>query len=102
VYNSQQDALKAGLLTEAQIRNNIRPLIYTRLRLGEFDPEEMNPYNAINMSVVQSAEHRKLAVDAALMSFVLLKNEELLPLTKKYSKLAVCGAYTRLNIALFF
>jgi beta-glucosidase len=92
VFNSQLDAMKAGLLTEAQIRANVRPLMYTRLRLGEFDPEDMNPYNTINMSVVQSAEHRGLAVEAAMRSFVLLKNDNgLLPLTKKFNKLAIVG-----------
>ena len=90
VFRSQLDALKDGLVTEKQLRDNVRPLMYTRLRLGEFDPEEMNSYNAINMSVVQSPEHRELAVMAAVNSFVLLKNtNNILPLTKTYNKLAV-------------
>ena len=90
VFGSQLDAMKAGLVTEKQLRDNIRPLMYTRLRLGEFDPEDMNPYNDINMAVVQSPEHRQLAVTAAMKSFVLLKNtNNFLPLTKTYQRLAV-------------
>ena len=90
VFGSQLDAMKAGLVTEKQLRDNIRPLMYTRLRLGEFDPEDMNPYNDINMVVVQSPEHRQLAVTAAMKSFVLLKNlNKLLPLSKTYQRLAV-------------
>ena len=50
----------------------------------------MNPYSSINMSVVQSAEHRALAVKAAQMSFTLLKNDgNALPLKGTVPKLAV-------------
>ena len=43
----------SGKLTEAEIRANVKPLFATRIRLGEFDPENMNPYNRIDMDVVQ-------------------------------------------------
>ena len=60
------------------------------MRLGEFDPEDMNPYNKINTSVIQSEEHRELAIKAAMRSFVLLKNDKnILPLKSKVSNLAV-------------
>jgi len=95
VFNSQLDALNKSLVTEKQLRDNVRPLMYTRLRLGEFDPESMNPYASIDMSVVQSVEHRRLAAEAAMMSFVLLKNSNnLLPLkTAKYNKIAILGPF---------
>ena len=32
---SQIEALEEGLLTEAEIRNNIRPMINTRMKLGK-------------------------------------------------------------------
>jgi len=90
VFRYQLDALQKGLLNENQIRANVRPLMYTRLRLGEFDPDSMNPYASIGMEVVQNDEHRKLASTAASMSFVLLKNEnKLLPIKTKYRKIAV-------------
>ena len=60
------------------------------MRLGEFDPEDMNPYNKINTSVIQSEEHRELAIKAAMRLFVLLKNDKnILPLKSKVSNLAV-------------
>lgn len=89
IYTATAQAIAKGLLTEQQVRNNVRALMYTRLRLGEFDPEEMNPYNVINMSVVQSDMHRELALQAAMKTFVLLKNDGLLPLTKLYNRVAV-------------
>jgi len=65
-------------------------MFYTRMRLGEFDPPQMNPYSSIDMSVVLSSEHRELAIQAASMSFVLLKNSNgYLPIKKRFSHLAV-------------
>lgn len=90
VFNAQLEALRAGLLNEHQLRANVRPLIYTRLRLGEFDPDSMNPYSKIGLDVIQSAAHRQLASAAGSMSFVLLKNvKNLLPIKTTYKKIAV-------------
>lgn len=84
------DALKQGKITESEIRDAVRPLFKTRFQLGEFDPEELNPYNAIDMSVVQSSVHRELAIKAAMMSFVLLKNDRaFLPIKQNFLKVAV-------------
>lgn len=69
------------------LRDRVRPLFYTRLRLGEFDPPAMNPYNALELSVVQSPEHRNLSLEAAIKSFVLLKNQrDTLPLRELHGK----------------
>jgi len=60
------------------------------MRLGDFDPPEMNPYWKIDKSVVLSPAHRELAVQAASMSFVLLKNlKKYLPIRKRFQHLAV-------------
>ncbi|XP_017683744.1 PREDICTED: probable beta-D-xylosidase 2 [Lepidothrix coronata] len=67
-------ALAMGNITLQMLRDRVRPLFYTRMRLGEFDPPEMNPYSALDLSVVQSPEHRNLSLEAAVKSFVLLKN----------------------------
>ncbi len=62
----------------------MKPIFYTRMRLGEFDPPEMNPYlNIKDMSLLNFARHRQIALEAAQMSFVLLKNRNnVLPITK--------------------
>ena len=58
--------------------------------IGEFDPESMNPYNAIDKSEIQSQSHRDLAIKAAQMTFTLLKNDDgILPIKTKTSKIAV-------------
>ncbi|XP_070188990.1 uncharacterized protein [Littorina saxatilis] len=74
------DAVKQGKVTEDTVRERVRPLFYTRMRLGEFDPPEMNAYSKLSNADVLTAEHKALAVEAAMKSFVLLKNNGILPL----------------------
>ena len=83
-------AVLDGKLSEAAVRENLKPIMYTRFRLGEFDPQKMNPYSEITMPVVLNDDHRQLAVKAALKSFVLLKNHNrILPVMKGLGRLAV-------------
>ncbi|KAK7108525.1 hypothetical protein V1264_016258 [Littorina saxatilis] len=58
----------------------VKPLFYTRMRLGEFDPPEMNPYTKLGFNDVLTPDHKALALEAAMKSFVLLKNDGILPL----------------------
>jgi len=92
VVNCQ--AVEENLLTADDLIESLKPMFYTRMRLGEFDPPELNPYSSIPMSVVLSAEHRELAVQAACMSFVLLKNSDnFLPIRRQFTRIAVCMSY---------
>ncbi|XP_031988485.1 probable beta-D-xylosidase 2 isoform X1 [Corvus moneduloides] len=74
VFMCIPQALAMGNITLQMLRDRVRPLFYTRMRLGEFDPPAMNPYSSLDLSVVQSPEHRNLSLEAAVKSFVLLKN----------------------------
>ncbi len=92
VFESIGDAIKQGKLSEQKARSNVKPLFYTRMRHGEFDPVAMNPYNKLNISEIQSQAHRELAITAAVKSFVLLKNDNnVLPITHKYNRMAIVG-----------
>ncbi|WAR07415.1 BXL2-like protein [Mya arenaria] len=92
IYPHIVDAIKQGKLSETLVRERVKPLFYTRMRLGEFDPPEMNPYLRYNLSLVQSDEHRALAVKAAMQTIVLLKNSNgLLPIKKHFNTIAVIG-----------
>ena len=53
---------------------DLRPLLRTRFKLGLFDPDEIVPYSKIPADVVDSKEHRQLALETAQKSIVLLKN----------------------------
>ena len=44
VYGYQKDALATGQLSEDDVRNNVKAVLTTRMRLGEFDPPMMSPF----------------------------------------------------------
>ncbi|HEY6923954.1 MAG TPA: glycoside hydrolase family 3 C-terminal domain-containing protein [Steroidobacteraceae bacterium] len=86
------NAVKQGLLAEADIDRAVTRLMTARLRLGMFDPAAMVPWSGLGAAANDTPEHRKLALETARESLVLLKNEHhLLPLKKAYAKIAVIG-----------
>ncbi len=88
-----REAIDRGLVTESDVDTAVRRALTVRMRLGEFDPVEANPYAAITADVINSPEHQKLARRAATESVVLLKAQcRLLPLDPAECKtLAVIG-----------
>ncbi len=91
-YRSLTQAVKDGLIGEAEIDVAVKRLMRTRFRLGTFDPPESVPYARIPFSANDSPEHRRLSLEAARASLVLLKNErDTLPLRKNLGTLAVIG-----------
>ena len=91
-YEALGEALKRGLVTEADLDVALRRLFALRFRLGQFDPAERVPYRAIPASANNSAENDRLALEAARQSLVLLKNDGLLPWNPKALKtVAVLG-----------
>lgn len=92
-FGGLREAAEQGLLSEQDIDQAVKRLFMARFRLGMFDPPDLVPYTQIPFSVVDSAEHRALAVEVAQQSFVLLKNQDnLLPLDKdKLNAVAVIG-----------
>ena len=91
-YPALLEAVEQGLISEATIDRAVERLFTARFRLGMFDPPEQVPYAQIPYEVVDSPQHRALALQAARESIVLLKNEDdLLPLTKDLGSIAVIG-----------
>lgn len=83
-----------GKIDNQTLIERVKPLMYTRMRLGEFDPPELNNYTQIPMDIIQSEPHRLLAREVTLQSFVLLKNENnFLPIKnpETYSKVLFLG-----------
>lgn len=88
-YASLPQAVKEGLISEESIDTSVRRLLKARFELGEMD--EHVSWNEIPYSVVDSKEHRQLALRMAHESIVLLQNRKnVLPLNKKM-KIAVVG-----------
>ena len=90
-YKPYLDAYKQGILTEKQIDTALIRLYTARIKLGMFDPPEMDPYSKIDAKLLDSAEHRAMARAIANEAMVLLKNDGTLPLKKGAIKLAVVG-----------
>jgi len=92
VYPNLVDAVKQGLITEAQIDTSITRLFLARFKLGMFDPPEVVPWARTPFSVLDQPAHKALARDVARKSMVLLRNERsILPLRKDLRTLAVIG-----------
>jgi len=91
-YLKLPNAVGRGLVTEAEIDISLKRLFAARFKLGLFDPNDLNPYASIPMSVVSSVDHRRLALRAARKSIVLLQNRvDFLPYENKHGTIAVVG-----------
>ncbi len=91
-YKNLPAAVKRGDIKEADLDRSLRRLLIARFELGDLDPDELNPWTKIPESVVACDAHKKLALEMARKSIVLLQNkQQVLPL-KKNGKIAVLGA----------
>lgn len=86
-------AVREGKLTEARLNDALTRVLRVRFRLGEFDPFASGPYSRISPAVIDSPEHRAIALKASQQSIVLLQNRDhLLPLDRtKLKRIAVVG-----------
>ena len=91
-YRSLPEAVQKGLITEAEIDRSLERLFVARFKLGMFDPPARVPFSKIPYAEVDSPAHRKLSLEAARKSIVLLKNDkQILPLASSIRKIAVIG-----------
>ena len=91
-FNALVKAVQKGLVTEKDIDQALYHTLWTRFRLGLFDPAEKNPYSKIGIDQNDTPEHRQLALQIARESLVLLKNDGILPLNRsKIKRIAVVG-----------
>lgn len=70
-----QEAINAGVLSEAVIDDALVHVFTTRMRTGEFDPPGSVPYTKITKDEVEHPSHQALAAKIAANSLVLLKND---------------------------
>ena len=89
-YMNLLTALDEGLITKEHIRNACVHLMRTRIRLGMFDKK--TEYDDITYDIISTDEHKKISLECAEKSIVLLHNNGILPLdTGKYKTIAVIG-----------
>lgn len=84
-------AIVEGKISQSVLDQRVKEVLRVKFRLGLFD----NPYKGDAkqaMKVIHSEEHQEVALEAALQSIVLLKNDHhTLPLTKNLKSVAVIG-----------
>lgn len=89
-YSYLKEATKSGLVSEQDIDQALKRLMYARFKLGMFDDAKNVPFSNKSIDLVGSKAHLALAEEAARKSFVLLKNDNILPL-KGSEKIALIG-----------
>ena len=91
-YKSIPDAVRKGLLSEAEVDKHVKRLLEGRFDLGEMDSPSLVEWSKIPYSVMDCDAHRQLALDMARQSIVLLQNKgNILPLSKNKETIAVIG-----------
>ena len=97
-----REALERGYLTEENLDKALIDMFRLRFLLGDFDPEE-NPYGKMDRSRLACSDHKKLAVQAARESVILLENKGLLPLRDDGTgKVAVVGPLSNENYTCWY
>lgn len=91
-YNALVRAVQNSLVAEKEIDQALHHTLWTRFRMGMFDPPDIVPYAKYTIKDNDTPEHRQVALDLARQSIVLLKNDGILPLERgKYKRVAVIG-----------
>jgi beta-glucosidase len=92
IYQYIPAAVKQGLITEADVDEQLSVLLTTRFRLGLFDPDSLVPWSHISTDVINSPGNRALAREAAGKSIILARNHNhTLPLKKDIHTLFITG-----------
>ena len=91
-YRSIPEAIRRGLITEAEVDKHVIRLLEGRFDLGEMDDPSLVEWSKIPYSAMDSKEHRQLALNMARQTIVLLQNKDgILPLQKNKERIAVIG-----------
>jgi len=91
-YQALVRAVQRGLVTESEIDQALHRTLWTRFRLGLFDPRDRVPFNRYTLADNDTPEHARVAHELARQSLVLLKNDGILPLDRaKLKRIAVIG-----------
>jgi len=91
-FGKLPQAVERGLITEDEINKHLMRVLVGRFDLGEMCNDPLVPWSKIPMSVVNSKDHQKLALQIARESMTLLQNKKsILPLSKTINKIAVIG-----------
>jgi len=82
-------AVQNGDISEARIDDAVTRILTVKFDKGLFDT---TPTNVSDLDIVGSKEHKDLARIAVQQSLVLLKNKNVLPLSKKVNSIFIAGS----------
>ena len=83
MYDCLYGALKEGKVKSEDFERPLVNLFATRYRLGEFEPAGSLPWDGLGEKDVATEASRAVSLEAAQKSLVLIKNDGLLPLSRK-------------------
>ena len=91
-YNALVRAVQQELVSEREIDEALHRTLWTRFRLGLFDPPEDVPFSKYTLRDNDVPEHGQVALELARQSIVLLSNDGTLPLDRtRLKRIAVIG-----------
>jgi len=91
-YKSIPEAVRRGLITEAEVDKHVVRLLEGRFDLGEMDEPSLVEWSKIPYSAMSTKASANLSLDMARQTIVLLQNKgNILPLRKNKEKLCVIG-----------
>ncbi|HWA87085.1 MAG TPA: glycoside hydrolase family 3 C-terminal domain-containing protein [Opitutus sp.] len=91
-YDALVRAVQQGLVTEKELDEALYHTLWTRFRLGLFDPADKVPFSKYSLADNDLPSHGQVALELARQSIVLLKNDGVLPLDRaKLKHIAVIG-----------
>ena len=91
-YKSIPEAVRRGLITEAEVDKHVVRLLEGRFDLGEMDDPQLVEWASIPYSAMSTKASAALSLDMARQTIVLLQNKDaVLPLRKNAEKIAVVG-----------
>ncbi len=91
-YKTIPEAVRRGLMTEAEVDKHVIRLLEGRFDLGEMDDPSLVEWSKIPYSAMSTKASANLSLEMARQSIVLLQNRNnVLPLQKGKEKIAVIG-----------
>jgi beta-D-xylosidase 4 len=103
-YGNLTTAVDAGIngVTEADVDQSLRRVLYHRFDLGMFDPLEIQEYaNGDHVATINSTKHQAVNSEAALQGLVLLQNPNSILPIKSGRKVAVVGTHAMMQYGMF-
>ena len=91
-YKSLPEAVRRGLISEAEVDKHVIRLLEGRFDLGEMDDPSLVEWSKIPYSAMSTKASAQVALEMARQAIVLLQNKNnILPLQKGKEKIAVIG-----------